>query len=306
MEAPSLHKKILLISLILIAISILWSIVVLFLFDLEFIFAAIPFFTYSLLAIISSYALNYKHKSWLRKSSRYSLFVFPFVAGLTIYFGDAEEIYSTGFLFLVALCIILMLTSCIHLFLYTKAESLGTISVLLIFLIIGIIFKRFAWPYGGFLITSFSLLIIIGSLIYGIRCLYLAGKNIYFRNVTFYGNFAISLGFSGMMFKFQHWPGGGALSYAGFASLILMTLYILLTLHSSGFIDWPPLFKKVFRKVLIPLTFILLIFISRYMVPELNALLFMPQTKTKERVISPYGFDMKDYEIEDKSGSEPE
>ena len=306
MGTSSLHKKTMLISLILISVSILWSVVVLFLFDKELVFAATPFFTYSLLAVISSYAIKYQDNSWLRKSAKYSLFVFPFIAVLIVYLGATENTYSIIFWFIMALCIIIMLTSSIHLFLYTKAESLAAIIVLLMFLMIGIILKRFALPFSGILITSFSLLIIIGSFLYGIRCLYLAGKNKYFRNVTFYGNIAISLAFSGVMFKIQHWPAGGALIYAGFASLILITFYILLTLHSSGFIDWPPLFKKVFRKVLIPLTFILLIYISRYMVPELNALLFMPQAKTKERVISPYGFDMKDYEIEDKSGSEPE
>jgi hypothetical protein len=108
------------------------------------------------------------------------------------------------------------------------------------------------------------------------------------------------------MFKLQHWPAAGYLLQIGLASLIIGTLYILLTLHSSGFIDWKKFHKKILGKILIPWTFIFIMYISRFMVPELYTLIWSPDSFITKKTEQPYGFDMKDYIINNKDLIKPE
>ena len=170
----------------------------------------------------------------------------------------------------------------------------------IILIMTGLFMKRQHWPLAGMTITGFTLLLSAGCFMFGLRCLFLGGKMTYFRNVTFFGGIFTAIAFMGQLFKIQHWTGAGPLVITGFTGLILGSIYVLITLHSSGYIDWQPLHKKVLRKILIPWTFIFFMYISRYMVPELNTLIWTPDVTRKK--LSSYGFMMKDYSVEEKNG----
>ncbi len=301
---PALHRKILLVSLIVGIISVAGAVIgILLKFFESIVFAFL--FGYSLLAIVSSYTIKYQGLSWARKGAKYSLLLIPFFVFAVVYLTLTADLTAVVWI-LISVLILLTILTLIHLFLYTNSISLTATIVLLIFSVVGIFFKRNHWPLAGTIIVCSSFLMSAGSFMFGIRCLYLAEKNSYFRNVTFLGSFALSVAFLGQLFKMQHWAGAGGLLIVGFAGLILGTLYILLTLHSSGFIDWQPLYKKIFRRILIPWIFIFLLYISRFMVPELNTLIFSPGSAVKtQKLISPYGFGMKDYSIEDKTEPNP-
>jgi hypothetical protein len=302
----SLRRKIIIGSLATAFVSLAGLIIAFVLgFGLVAIFPML-FLSGSLLTIISLRAIDLKDKSWARKLAKYSLFLLPVSGLISILVAITYSEYSIAFYISLVSTLSFLILVLIHLFLYTDATSLTSIIIFLSFSIVGIFFKRMHWPLAGLIITTFSMLLSAGSFMFGIRCLTLADKNTYFRNVSFSACLAISIAFLGHMFKLQHWPIAGILVVSGMASLIVVTIYVLITLHSSGFIDWQPYYKKILRRILIPGAFIFILFISRYMVPELNTLIWSPDSLRSERKAAGYGFEMRDYKIEEKNGIKPE
>lgn len=292
---PSLHRKIVLFSLILIAISlavIVAGIIIDTFSTVIFVFVL----AFSLIALISSFALKYQSERQVRTIAKYSLYVLPAFIVLSSFTPYESFLYPV----IMIVTILIAIAAMIFIFLYSSAESLSGVIVLLIISIVGIFFKRNHIFFSGVILSTSIMLISAGSFMFGIRCLYLSEKINYFRNITFIGSCILSVAFLGQLFKLQHWIGAGFLLAVGFSSLIIGTLYLLITLHSSGYIDWQPSLKKIFRKILIPWAFIFLLYISRFMVPELNALIFSSNPKLKELNISEYGFGMKDYNIGEK------
>jgi hypothetical protein len=261
------------------------------------------FLNYALTAILTTYAIKFQDKQWIIKSTKYATILLPlYLAGFIMININKVSPGPLGIIFL----FVLTYMALIYLFIYTDASSLTTTIVLIILLLIGMFLKKMHLFGAGIAISISSALISIGSLIFGIRCLFVAEDLTYFRNVTFCGSMIISVAFFAQMFKLQHWPFAGLLVIISAVSLILATVYILMTLHSSGFIDWKPFHKRIVRKILIPWTLIFILFLSRYMIPELDALIWSPDVKAKATVTnSDPGFGMKDYVIEDKNGLYP-
>lgn len=300
MEDKSLHRKIIISS---IAGVILFSGLVVLGFSSNYEDAAVlplVLAAFSLISIFTSLAIKYQYKLWLRKSAKFSSLLLPVFIIMAVLIGNNTDGISFFLWVLVIISIILTFFTLIYLFLYSDASSLTGVILLIMLILTGLFMKRQHWPLAGMTITIFTLLLSAGCFMFGLRCLFLGGKMHYFRNITFFGCIFISLAFMGQLFKIQHWPGAGPMVIAGFAGLILGTFYVLISLHSSGYIDWQPIHKKVLIKILIPWSFIFFMYISRYMVPELNTLIWTPDVTRKN--LSSYGFDMKDYSVEEKNG----
>jgi cytochrome c biogenesis protein CcdA len=107
----------------------------------------------------------------------------------------------------------------------------------------------------------------------------------------------LPVSFLGLLCKLQRWPGGDALLKTGEISLVLLTIFVLLVLPSTGFIDWLPLHKKILKRLLLSWALIFFLFLVRYLLPEANRLLW-----NSEKNVTLYGFEMKDYEPEIKNG----
>jgi hypothetical protein len=300
MEDKSLHRKILFSSLA--GIILFTGLFVLGLNSNYEDVVVLPavLIAFSLISILTSYAIKYQNKKWLRKSAKFSSFLLPVFIVPVVFIGYYNDGISNLLLAIIIISVILTFFTLINLFIYSDAPSLTGVILLILLFITGLFMKRQHWPLAGMTITVFTLLISAGSFMFGLRCLFLEGKMTYFRNVTFFGSIFMSIAFMGQLFKIQHWFGAGPLAIVGFAGLILGSIYVLITLHSSGYIDWQPLHKKVLRKILIPWTFIFFMYISRYMVPELNTLIWTPDVTRKK--LSNYGFTMKDYSVEEKNG----
>ena len=97
----------------------------------------------------------------------------------------------------------------------------------------------------------------------------------------------------------QHWPLGGILMYSSNILLPLATIVILLTLPSSGFIEWKSLHKRIMLRLLLPWTLIFFLFLLCYLLPEVDSIVW-----TRDVVQSSTGFDMPDYDIELKNDLE--
>jgi hypothetical protein len=302
----SLHRKILIVSIIgvlifgtgLIACFVFkqgWLIVV------PLVLTILP-----VSSLIALAAIKFQSKSWFRKTAKYSLFLFPFILaaiGYIMFLGGQNPlligILATFTTVISYLCLI-------HFFIYKDATSLSGFIIILIAIFLGIFLKRNHLMFAGITLSIFSMYMSVGSLMFGIRCLFISENIVYFRNVTFIGCCIISIAYLGQMFKLQHWPGAGIFLQIGLTSLIIVTLYILLTLHSSGFIDWKLFHKSILGKILIPWTFIFIMYISRFMVPELYTLIWSPDSFVTHKTEEPYGFNMKDYNIDNNDLIKPE
>ena len=297
MENKLLHRNVLIAFIVLLLISTIGLIFTVN-SEIEDAFAGpLVLLFFSILLLISSAAIRYNDVIWLRKSAKWSVYlllVFPI--GIMIY----GFIYGTTVFFWMLIIVASFLTifAMIHLFIYSDSSFLTAMVVFMLILVVSIYFKRNRWPLAGALMTNATCFISIGSFMYGIKCLFIAGKMPYFRYTTFLGSLIISFAYLGQLFKIQHWPLGGYFTFLGFGGLIFGTLYLLVTLHSSGYIDWDSFYRKKFRQILIPWTFIFIMYISRYMVPELNTLIWTPENNKNAN----YGFNLKDYSVEEKNG----
>ncbi|HUX96466.1 MAG TPA: hypothetical protein VMV47_12110 [Bacteroidales bacterium] len=304
MENKLLHKKILIsffVMLILSLILLFTGLKLVINLEIEAVIA-VPgvLLIFSILLIISSVAIRNNDVIWLRKCAKYSVYFLPiFAVGLMIYiYFDFDET-TLLFWLLVIIVSILTIFAMLHLFIYSDS-SFTSMVVFILILVVGIYFKRNRWPFSAAIISNASFFISIGSFMFGVKCLFIAGRVTYFRNTAFFGSIIISLAYLGQLFKIQHWPLGGFFTIAGFGGLIFGTLYVLATLHTSGYVDWDSFYKKKIRQIIIPWAFIFVMYISRYLVPELNTLIWTPDDTRKK--LSNYGFTMKDYSIEEKNG----
>ncbi|GEM_PF-3421196 len=261
------------------------------------------FVIYSATALISAYAIKYQDKRWLKKLAKSTWFLLPLLMLLIAWKADAS-----GFIAIIRIILLCILTYLvlIHLYLYTKPISLTGTLVLLCIMLLGMFLKRNYIAGAGFAMLIGCGLLSVGSLMFAIRCLFLSENQVYFRNITFFGGIILSLSFLGSLFKLQHWPGAGPLLMTSFVLLILGTVFLLFTIHSSGIIEWSPVFKKIFTKILIPWAFIFFIYFSRFLIPDLFDMIWAPnpdRIKTVQTTVT--GFGMKDYAIEDKNGLGP-
>ena len=298
----TLYRKIMIASVVIGIISLVIFITGLSMGNEPAIFLPAIFLMFSICSHISLFALKLQTKSWARKITKYSIIVLPFTIAAVVLFSYSSNQLNTSSVVLLLISILLGLLYLIHLFLYTDAISVSGVLVLLSMIVVGFFFKRQHWMFSGIIITVSSSLLCIGSLMFGVRCLFLSEGISYFRNVSFFGAIALSTTIIGFCFKMQHWMGAGIFVTFGLVTQVLGTLYLLITLSSSGYIDWKPFHKKILRKILIPWIFFLFILVSRFMVPELNALIWTPEARKTERKIQTPGFGMEDYKIENKNG----
>lgn len=311
MREKKIHRKIVRISLVILIVSSL-----LFMYSSELFFeysSTSPindwlvvfsgvFAIYCLTSLVSAYVIKYQDRRWIRISARSSLFLLP----LLIVFigwrvGDSGNI-SVVELLLLIVEVYLLLT---YVYLYTKATTLSGSIVFLVIMLSGMFLKKNHLFGAGYALTVGCGLLSLGSLMFAIRCLYISENQSYFRNITFFGGIILSIAFLGSLMKSQHWPGAGPLLMTGLVLLILGTVFLLFTIHSSGIIEWSSEFKRIFVKILIPWTFIFFIYFSRFMIPDLYDRIWSPDAKKADSpnpVVNITGFGMKDYEIEEKNG----
>ncbi|MCX6253961.1 MAG: hypothetical protein NTV31_05720 [Bacteroidia bacterium] len=296
-----LHKRIRIFSLVAVIISVAGTVVgLLFNFNLNEILAVtglLPVFSF--ISIITSYAIIYQEKNWIRKATKYTLVICPVCLIASVAALILLNNTSTLLIVIVVLTIsVLILLLLIHGFIFSDAVALKWSIAFILMITFAIILKRFHLPLAGFLLTLSLSLFGIGSYIYGIRCMFLAEKVTFLKYVSFFGSCIISVSFFGLLYKLQHWPGGDVLVKIGNISLVIGTLIVLLTLSSSGIISWEPFHKKILKRLLLPWIFIFSLFIIRFLLPELDRIIWKPDRV----VVAPYGFEMSDYDIENKNG----
>lgn len=298
MDQKVLHKRIKIFSLVIGSFALIGTVIGFLpkFIDLPISPISILFLILSIMSLATSYAIIYVEKKWIRKAAKYNLFVYPVLtfAGIMLLIGT-----NSSFLFIVILSVIIILTIIflIQIFIFSDPVSLTSTIILISLFIIGMLIKRFHLPFAGTLLTISLGLLSFGGFSYGIRCLYL-GQNISFlKYVGFLGSCVFTFSFLGLLFKLQHWPLGNFFVNIANFSFVLGTLIFLLTLPSSGFMDWKPFHKKVLRRLLLPYILIFFLFVLRFLLPEVNNFIFTPTPSGNVT-----GFEMSDYPVENKNG----
>ncbi|MBN2632645.1 MAG: hypothetical protein JXR66_03750 [Bacteroidales bacterium] len=176
--------------------------------------------------------------------------------------------------------------------LFLKPRDWGLIFIVIV--LIGLFFRSMRWPLAGVLLT-------IGFAGLGIFSLFNARLFILrFRNNKFlsYIGFSFSIILSitslGLLFKNMHWPLAGLLSSIGLGLFIPYLFAFVFTLPASDYINWTSEERKVFfSAIIIPTTFVFLIALLMFVLPEFwNNIMRLP--------IQP--FEMYDFELIDKPG----
>jgi hypothetical protein len=296
--AASLHKRILIISIVF-AIIVLGASIIAFLHGMDLInvigFGSL-LLCFPIIAIFSSYAIIRQDWIWIKKSARYSLILYPVFLILTI-----PEVMSTENIpLIITLAVLLFIPTILalmHIFLYTDPTSLTGTIIFIVLIIISLVIKRLHLVGSSVAITLSVTLFAMGSFMYGIRCLFLAERISYLKLTSFFGSCLITASFVGMMFKLQHWPGAGFLLIISTYSILLFTIIVIFTLPSSGFLDWQPLHKKILRRLLFPWVFLFLLFLMQTLLPELNNIIWNPGSRPNA-----VGFEMFDYTPDNKDG----
>ena len=198
---------------------------------------------------------------------------------------------------------ILMLLLLGALLFLTDKRQTTKMFVFILLLITGFVFKKFSLPLAGSLIVLFLGILASGSLLLGIKTLLTLKGNLYLRILGTVCFLLITINSLCIMFKYQHWPGGSFLGHMSLIPMIVTTMFIMITLPNSGFINWKKEQRQILtRKILIPWAFLLLFMALRLLLPmPVQKKIFEKDLTTLEPFnMFPYKIEMKDGMKEDQ------
>ena len=285
------YKKLIFIFSVLSGIAFLSSIPAMIL-DLEWLYgasAAFMFLSFTLLGSILFTKIEVKDKM-VR-----NLWLMSLILILIIIPGAILDI----FLLYVAPSILMLLLLSAHLFLTDKRQTTKLV-VFILLLITGFVFKRFHLDGAGPLIVLLLGILASGSFFLGINTLFTLKENLYLRILGTVCSLLIMISSLGLMFKYQHWPGGDIFQHMSTIPIIVATMFIMITLPNSGFINWKKEQRQILtRKILIPWVFLLVFMALKLLLPmNIQKKIFEKDLTTLEP------FNMFPYKIEMKDGME--
>lgn len=183
---------------------------------------------------------------------------------------------------------------------FSPERSKRRIILLLSLMVLSFLLKRYHLPFSGFILVTSLGVFAAGSLIHGIHILLANKDNLYLRVVGSFCSFLITIGLLAILFKFQHWPLGGLLIHMTIVPVLVTTLFILIILPGSGFINWGKKQKQILTiKILFPWSFLLIYMALRLLLP-----IPVQQRIFEKDVGKIESFYMYPYEIEMKDGME--
>ncbi len=225
------------------------------------------------------------------------------LTGIGILLGVLSALINTIgplFFLLIIPSIILATGSPGILFVLSEKRMTRNVMIQLLFLFLGLFWKRMHWPGASVLITVSLISMSIAYFFLALKMIYSVKNNTYFKIIGAIAALFISLISTGMAFKFQHWPGAGIFVTLSLVPSLVFTMIVLITLPGSGYIQWKSKYKLLFtRKLLLPWMFFLLFAAVSLLIPkDLSNQLF-----SKDRA-DHAPFRMDHYEIEQVEGLE--
>jgi hypothetical protein len=299
---PGLHKKVRIISLVLIGISLTGSSIFILL-DKEVMYSLFSaIFLFSLITLLTKYFLQLQEKLAAKKLNKVFWIVFSIlsvISGILIASVIAFNLNFGPFIILPLRVILLLLLLLVvfRSFLFNPGSFTGII-IAMTLMAIAILFKKQHWPGAGALISISASFMACGMYASGLASLFWLPKNHFLKYISFIGGSLFAFGFFALLFKMQHWPGAGIYIQVSQIPIVVMTLVFLLTLPKSGYFDWNKLEKRIFGRILIPWIFFIFLLSLIYIFPRGNSWFFYQDLR-------PWTFQMKNYLPENKNGLVP-
>ncbi len=248
----------------------------------------------------------------MRIAAKLSIYAVLIIFLAYLLLNNYSNSYPTGTPFKIILIILFAISisiSClfalIYIFFIIDMGETRWVLGLLLLIILSLVLERFLYnnnKLGQFLFTAFMMITILtgcGIYMYGVRCLFGIEKNPYLKIISFLACLLIAFG-SIVFAAIISAENVYVLELIYFIPAVLLTLITLFSLPVSGYINWISLHKKVLKKIMISWIFFFMIFSIRYVFPEYFKMI---EPKVEK---APYQFDMKDYELQNKNGLEPE
>lgn len=295
----TLHKKLGIISIILFILGLSSFVFFIVTNTYEILAPFIFFVVFSFITFSSSFLIISENKLWVKNLDKYYWFAYPILLLSIILMMNLNNVLLEIFIALILLVIIFPAIA--KLFLLNKSSSSKTTIMLLVLIVLCIIYRRYRLPYSPIPLTLSIIWFALGIYMFGIRSLYIIKNNRYLINLSFSVCLLVTLAFLGLLFKLMHWPISGLLLLTSTALMLGVTLIVLFTIPNSNYVDWSVFHKKILRKLLYPWIFVFLLFLFKFLVPELWVKIF-PSERVKHKVEA--GFNMVDYPIENKNGLE--
>lgn len=258
----------------------------------------------SILNVIVLISIRYHERKWLKLTSRVSLYALPVCTIVPYILSNYTNYLNSNLVETVFVVLIIILTpfALIYLFIIREASDLVGILILISLVIISVILQQidiFLNIVEEFLLPIFVILTAAGMYMYGLRCLFILGKNIYLKVVAYIACTLIAFG--GYAFLFKVLNGQAViLELVYFIPAFLLTLIVLLSLPISGYIHWNSLHKSILKKIMVSWMFFFIIFSVRFVFPDLFKVMTIKDNKPS------YYFRMNEYELQNKNGLEPE
>lgn len=183
-----------------------------------------------------------------------------------------------------------------------EKNSAKNILLIIGLILVGILFKIMHWPGAGVILSLTLMTLGCGYFFLAWKNFFTIKDNTYLRIVGSLAALFISFMSTGMVFKFQHWPGAGLFITISTLPSLIFTMLVLITLPGSGYIKWKSQDKKMFsRSILIPWMFFLLVTATVLLIPK-----HVGQQIFYGGGNNDIPFNMKAYEIMDVEGLEPD
>ena len=197
------------------------------------------------------------------------------------------------------LVIIVMGIACLYLFVIDVSKAVTGIILLIAYIVFTLILRRIdSSIYDSHFAISF-IMIACGMYLFGLNSVSTIVRNRYLQITSFAACLIIYLG-SFLILNLSMTTRSSTYLIIYSILLFLFTLIVLISLPVSGYVDWSASNKSIFKKILIPWIFFLLLISIRFVFPGLNSMLFSPAEEEIQE------FRLDDYPVVDKNGLEPD
>ncbi|MBL4716633.1 MAG: hypothetical protein COC01_07685 [Bacteroidetes bacterium] len=188
------------------------------------------------------------------------------------------------------------ITIFICLFVFNKKIDIPFLILIGAFLT-GLIFKRLHWPGAGPLIVLSTGFSVIGFLMLSVRSFFIIKQNRLLLSLVFVCSIILAFINAQLLFTMMRWPGAGFFGYKAIIPYLIASLFIIISIPNSNFIDWSKEHKRILlRAIFVPWLFMFVITSMQILLPEGVYTNIFSENTSEEN------WKMVDYEIPSREG----
>jgi hypothetical protein len=184
-----------------------------------------------------------------------SIIIFFLIGDYSMFRAEAATI------FYLILCLVFFLTS----------KYYNWTNILFIMVFIGVIYKKFHWPFSAMIMTLGTLTLSVICWYNSLKFFFDFRKNSFLKWFGFLSGIIVIFFMLGFLFMNLHWSGliRSILLGSGSFLLVFSVLALVFTLPFSGYIAWSDIERKVFSRIILnSLLFVFFLFVLVVLFPD--------------------------------------